>query len=668
MGGIRADVEPWSFYRARNYALFVNGLWARNEYIGSDLEKLRMAHPLSPGTTTDLSVAVLEVGDHEQFDESNYVPGGWITEEEASDAARIRVQWVAGYLVDELNGENSLASVTLAGARRFTNCEPDDKFQSTRGRVWYTIEAIGGARIVRLWANGSLLCSGSRTGDGLVTLSENNSSGLSGSAILTYTADVVPNQAFLLLRWAGAYKLHYSKNPLVLPRTAEMTVYDKGVSNYVAITPVLPGGNYNYLVQAVGDDATDQATPSVPTDSPKLIKQPPEPVVHGNPTGDASAITLHWTPGEPGCTFTVYYSLVDEPVNLGQWPTPSSIIRPVGATTAVLQPILNYAPLDRTSAWNTFVAGIDDVVAQVDTGYDSSPVGFLANLNTQRPRAIAFLQSLSNAVAIPTPLHSEQIGFVFDNLIDQTNAFSWITDSTQFQSSLYPAMSSFLNGMSLMVDGSTLRYTFSDGSLPWAGSGTLDGDAGSNEAGGMPNYVSVNSLVTPLVTNRHVRAIVRATRVADGLQETCDEVLVIELDSTGAIILPRPNSSFIESMSIVNTTVTFKLQARTDDQQVAAARLAVYYGVAPTSPTYATPAASAAVSAEVTGLVTASVTVTFPAQGYYVVASKALSAAGTPSLNAKETTIWVGTEQPPGPTAISARVIRDKPDQPQEDA
>ena len=666
MGGIRTDIEPWSYYHARNYALFTNGLWATNAYVGADTDSIRMAYPLPPGTTTNASIAVVEVGDHEQFDENNFVPGGWIKEEESDDAARIRVQWTAGYLVDENNGENSLGSVILYGINRFGNCEPDQKFPLTRAKVWYTIEAIGGDRYVRLWANGSLIASGFRTGNGLITFSENNGSGLTGSAILTYTADVVPKQAFLLLRWAAKYYLHYSKSVLTYPRTPEMVVYDRGVSNYIALTPVLSGGSWNYAVQAVGDDNTLQSPVTVPTDSPKLVKNPPLPVTHGTPTGNASGITLHWTAGEPGCAFTIYYSLVDEPVNLGQWHYPLPIYRPLGSDSCLLPAIPNYAPMNRTSAWNAFVTNIDNVVIAVDAAYDAGYTGFNDILTTQEAAAQAALISLSTATGIVTTYHAEDIALLFNNLATTSTTFATLT-TAQWKTAVYQAMSMWLNGFSMIVDGNAQRYTFTDGSLPWSGSGINDGDAGSNEAGGLTIGISVKDLVTPLITNRILRVIIRATRLLDGLQEVCDEVLEIELDSTGAIVLPRPNPCSIYDMSFDNLTGTFKLQSKTDDQKVAASTLAIYRGNAPTSPTYASPAGSTTDISEVTGLVTGEVTVLFPTPGYYVIGAKSISAAGVLSAETNEMTVWVGTEQPAGPLNILADVIRAQPEQAIED-
>lgn len=667
MGGIRADLKPYPRYRARNYALFNNGTWVENVMVGAPDKSVRVAVPIPPGSTT-ASIAFVDSGDHEQFDETNYVPGGWIKEEESADAARLRVQWVAGYRVDEDTGEGSLASVVLTGISRFSNCEPDDRFPLTRGRVWYTIEQVGTTTFVRLWARGSLVASGSRTGDGLVTLAANNSSGLTGTALLTYSADVGPNTAFVTCRYAAAYYLHYSTSALSYPRTPEMTIYDKGVANYIVITPILPGGSYNYSVQALGDDGTLESPVSAPADSPKLIKSPPLPVTSLAATGTAAAITVTWVAGEGGCTYMVYSSLPDEPVNLGQWPLPSPILRPIGASSCVLAPVTGYAPLDRTTAWQTFYQGIDDVVANMNAAYTVGTVGFVTTLDTQSARANDFLRDLSDSVGIPTPQHDEQIAMAFDNLREAAVFAQAITDIPTFQLSIYQAMSTFLCEMGIVVEGNTSRYIFDDGSLPWSGSGTSDGPEGSMEAGGgLVSGVSVKGLVTPLVTNRIVRVIVRCTRVADGLQEVNDEVLDIELDASGNVMLPRPNQSYITGISANNLTVTFSLMSKTDDQVVAASTLAVYYAAAPSSPTYVTPAGSAAVSSEVTGMVTADVPVTFPSAGYYVVASKALSAAGVQSSGAKESTIWVGTEQPAAATSVSANVIRSTPVEPVED-
>jgi hypothetical protein len=669
MGSIRADVEPHPNYRHRNYAMFVNGLWRTNAFIASDTESVRIIHPIDPGST-DVSLAVVEVGDHEQFDESWYVPGGWIREEETADAARIRIQWTAGYLIDEVNGENSLSSMILTGINRFSNCEPDDKFPTTRARIWYTIETPTGTdHVVRLWANKGLLCSGAITGDGLVTFTANNDSGVTGQCLLTYSVDIAPEEYFVVLRWAAAYNVHYSTAPLVYPRSPEMVIYDRTVSQYVCLTPILPAGSYNYSVQAVGDDNTLQSPVATPADSPKVIKTPPLPITFVNATGNWAQIRVNYTAGEPFCSYTVYSSLVDEPVNLGQWPLPVPINRPVGSSFVNLAPVANWAPLDRTASWMAFYNTLDDVVANMNAAYDAGYTGFVATLDYQATRAQNALQSLSNATGIPTTEHSEAMALLFEQLRGMAVLGSAMTLS-EFKLWIYSPMSKYLIGISSVVEGTNGRYSFSDGSQPYALPGNVlsDGVAGSNVAGGISNRTSVWDLVHPLVTNRIVRVIIRSTRLSDSIQEVNDEVYEIELDSNGDVVNPRPNSAYIVNMSSTDLTVTFGLQSRTDDQLVAADTLKMFYSVAPADINYALVKGSVAASGDITGVVSGNVVITFPAPGFYRIGARAVSAAGVQSASSAETTIWVGTEQPAGPTNILAQVIRSQPDTPPEDA
>ena len=501
-----------------------------------------------------------------------------------------------------------------------------------------------------------------------MTFAENNSSGLAGQAILTYTADIEPGAYFVVCRWAKAYNVHYSTSALSFPRTAEMTVYDKGVLNYIVITPILAAGSYNYAVQAVGDDTTLQTTPATPADSPKLVKSPPLPVVIGPFSGNYAAITIAYAnPAANGpCTFEVYSSLVDEPVNMEQWPLPIPIARPIGSSSVTLAPVVNWQPLDRATAWNTYWALTDGVVAAMNAAYDTGYTGFAATLAAQELIAQNGLVALSLATGIPTPEHDKAIAQLFTQL-SEAAALGSQTVVADFQAFVDNAFSSFLTGMSLVLEGTTGRYTYSDGSLPYSGTGTADGDAGSLLSDGQSSATSVYNLVSPLVTNRWVRVIIRATRVSDGLTECNDEVLEIELDANGDVVQPRPNAANIESIAVNGLAVTFKVQQRTDDQEVAAATLAVYSAAAPASPTYVTPIASGAAGSAITGLVTANLTYTYPAPGYYVVAAKALSAAGVKSANPKETTIFVGTEQPAAPTNIKAQVIRATPDEAEAD-
>jgi hypothetical protein len=302
----------------------------------------------------------------------------------------------------------------------------------------------------------------------------------------------------------------------------------------------------------------------------------------------------------------------------------------------------------------------------MNAAYDAGYSGFVAVLDAQAAAARLDLFTLSTDIGIPTPEHSAAIARLFAQLRARAEDGADL-DLADFQSWIYNEFSSFLSGMSLILENTSGRYTFSDGSLPYSGTGTEDGASGSGTADGISSAVSVYDLVHPLVTNRWVRVIIRATRVSDGLQECYDEVLEIELDENGDVIPARPNAAYISSIAANNLSLVFNVQSRTDDQRVGAARLAIYVSAAPNSPNYASPTASAVVGSEITGLVSANVSYTFPVAGYYIVAAKALTTAGVQSEFAKESTIWVGTEQPAGPTGIRAEVIRATPDRAEED-
>jgi len=311
---------------------------------------------------------------------------------------------------------------------------------------------------------------------------------------------------------------------------------------------------------------------------------------------------------------------------------------------------------------------MDAVVNDMNAAYDAGYTGFSATLATQDAASQLALTTLANAVNIPTPEHSEAIARLFDQESEMAAQASSMTVA-EFRVWMYAVHSAFLQGMSSIVEGTDGRYAFSNGSQPFAdpSSLTADGEAGMNQAG-MGLRMSVWDLVHPLVTNRIVRVIIRATRLSDSLQECNDEVYEIELDSNGDVVQPRPNDCFISEYSCDNLTVTFSLQSRIDDEAVASSTLAVYRAASPNPVVYSSPAGSAAASSEITGLRTASVVVTFPSAGFYTVGSKSISAAGVLSSGIIEQTIWVGTEQPAGPLSVEALVIRSSPNDVVEDS
>jgi hypothetical protein len=73
-----------------------------------------------------------------------------------------------------------------------------------------------------------------------------------------------------------------------------------------------------------------------------VIVTPPAAPTLAAPTGNAAATTINWATGEAGCTYTVYFSDIDTPINLGNFALPAPITTGVDATSQVLPAIVGY--------------------------------------------------------------------------------------------------------------------------------------------------------------------------------------------------------------------------------------------------------------------------------------------------------------------------------------
>jgi len=340
---IRARAVPHPQYYERYYAPHVNGVYTGiNKYLEA-FEPYNEVLLLNPGTTGNASFFLEDAGlwasfPVESFGEG-YTPSAYAEEEDALTAKRLQFTWTAPYTLTSVRGDSQISSITVTGAKRGVNVAKTNK--PTRGKLHYQIIAVGGDRIVRWWCGTTLVAEGSRTGDGAVSCTELNNSELSVACTLTYTGEVNPGTAFIELRWPAAYQIHYSTSALSFPRTAELTAYDNGSDDFTVLTPVLGAGAYNWNVLTIDDGGTVQ-TASLPVTVAKTIKAPPAAPTITSITGDATALTVNWTVGETGCTFTVYSSPVNYPVNLGNFATPAPITTALNATSQVLAAVTGY--------------------------------------------------------------------------------------------------------------------------------------------------------------------------------------------------------------------------------------------------------------------------------------------------------------------------------------
>lgn len=340
---IRARAMPHPQYYDRYFAPNVNGAYVgRNTYLEA-YDQYNEVLLLTPGTTGRASFYLEDAGlwssfPVESFGE-DYSPATYAEEDDALTAQRLQFTWSAPYTITSVRGDSQLSSITVTGAKRGVNVAKTN--MPTRGKLHYQILAVGTDRIVRWWCGTTLVAEGYRSGNGAVSCTEVNNSELTVACTLTYTADVLPGTAFVELRWPAAYQIHYSTAALSFPRTAELTAYDNGSDDFTVLTALLAAGTYNWNILTIDDGGVVQTT-SLPSTTAKAINSPPAAPTITSVTGDATGLTVNWAVGETGCTFTVYASHINYPINLGNFATPAPVTTALNATSAVLAAVADY--------------------------------------------------------------------------------------------------------------------------------------------------------------------------------------------------------------------------------------------------------------------------------------------------------------------------------------
>ena len=212
--------------------------------------------------------------------------------------------------------DDQLSGWSLTGLQRALNCMQVEG-SPTQGRLDIEITDNGGDYTVTLSMNGYAIAEGTRTGNGVVTLAEQNDSGVSGSVTIAYSGDLaLADAAWLGIRWAAGYYVHCATS-LSFPRTAEVYVYDDGLGNRFAATiGDLAAGTYSYVIQAHTDTGVAGTNTSVI--GTVTVPGPPDPpgalsYVSGNYAATVIGFTNSPT---AGATYRLYDSELGEPPDM----------------------------------------------------------------------------------------------------------------------------------------------------------------------------------------------------------------------------------------------------------------------------------------------------------------------------------------------------------------
>ena len=208
--------------------------------------------------------------------------------------------------------DGQLSSWALTGLQRFRNISPV-RYRPQWGSLLLTLEDSAGTRTVTLYLGETEVATGSRSGDGSVTLAESNDSGLSGTVSVTYTGDVTSG-GYFVARFPKQVKMHHKTSSFGggdFPRTAEATLGDNGTQNTFFYRSAKQGsaGTY-YLVAHQVDDAGVEGTGTQSGGATITLVIPPEPP--GTPvytSGDYSNTVISFAASSTsGATYKYYDS------------------------------------------------------------------------------------------------------------------------------------------------------------------------------------------------------------------------------------------------------------------------------------------------------------------------------------------------------------------------
>ncbi len=110
--------------------------------------------------------------------------------------------------LDAYGDLDQLSAWSMIGLERYSTLRPDG-LRRTEAQCDVTITNVTTTRTVTVSLNGLTLCIGSLIGDGMITLTEQNESGVSGTVAITYSADVISG-CTLTKRYAFSYSVDLS--------------------------------------------------------------------------------------------------------------------------------------------------------------------------------------------------------------------------------------------------------------------------------------------------------------------------------------------------------------------------------------------------------------------------------------------------------------------------
>jgi hypothetical protein len=574
--------------------LWINGVYTGNNIFSPIVGEADQTFPITTGSQIS-SIWLEDAGLWPTLPANVIQYLSWYVEaDEAITAQRLQMAWQANYeLLPNTPVDSQIAVVSITGAKRGVNTSPVPGYETTRGRLTYSIVTTGSTHIVRWWSNTNLVAEGSIVGDGSLTCSALNNSGLTVECILTYTADLAAGEAPIDLRWPAIYYIYYNTEPLDITggtdQTPQATVIDDGGDNYIYLSPIVNAGTYNWNVLTVDDEGVLQTT-GIPITVPMIVNTVPRAPTIVGVTGNATALTLHWEIGENNCTYKVYSSEINFPVNYGDYPLPAPIVSALNATSATLPAISDYAPIDWSTEWTSLLATVDGDMVTLNTYFSTGEGALTASIMNAITLAIntsiATFGNLLHDIVSPLQASVSAASAILVEAISLNASQGYST--SQWQTQMTNAYGYYLAMIGMLMNRNASRYLLPNGAVPMAAAGGITVGVGASTDGTAatllpPIPAACIDFVTPMIQPGYVRLCVQA--VKGGVEETNGVELVVEFDVNGDIVGFRPNNPSIFNISVTNGfDLAVRGQVISDNAAVVPTQMNLYVESIPASP------------------------------------------------------------------------------------
>ena len=340
-------------YGNRFWALIADGMTQQIVYLaeGDDPRKFSVAY--DPDRTKH-AITVVPLGD---WGDTAGVDVSFVQQQFTDDKGLyLQLDWDASIETVEAYGDTAqLSSWSLAGLARFATGTPHNG-RKTQVQMGLSLTSAGATKTITLYAGQVPVASGSRSGSGSITLSELNSSGVSGSVTLTYSADIALSAgAYIVGRWAASYS--------IVAGTKSATILDTGLANRLSarLGPFAAGGPYAYSITPVSDTGISGSSATGTFLIPGRPNPPGTPVYvsgHSGTAPNGTATSIQFTASNTvGATYRVYDSALDEPTDLD---TPvATVAAGVGPFTVTL-PVIDNGTGKRRIIVVAVAGGIED--------------------------------------------------------------------------------------------------------------------------------------------------------------------------------------------------------------------------------------------------------------------------------------------------------------------